>query len=108
VACLAGHSAEMPREYEDYRLCLDLKITPAELRQMDAIDVETLQTIRAAERIAELKWNLCMHERGKKYPYCPDGGVDYLNDVCIKCIERKEKNEESQQQHRLHDALRKR
>ena len=87
----ADDPPKQPRELADYELCLELHITPSQLREMDAKDVAIIQAVRMGKSLAQSDdrdWGLCKKRRGGGEPNCPPE-LDYLNDVCLKCIKRK-------------------
>ena len=91
---ILNHDADdpprQPRELADYELCLELHITPSELRSMPAKDVAIIQAVRTGKALAQsddIHWNSCKKRRGGGFPYCPPE-VDYLSDICLPCIKR--------------------
>jgi len=95
VDCIVNRDADnpppQPRELADYELCLELNITPAELRAMPARDVAIIQAVRTGKALAQsddMKWSLCKKKRGGGQPDCPPE-CDYLSEICMACIKRK-------------------
>jgi len=101
VDCILNHNADdpprQPRELADYELCLELHITPSELRSMPAKDVAIIQAVRTGKALAQsddYRWELCKKRRGGGEPQCPPE-LDYLSEVCQACIKRKAKSQKA-------------